>query len=158
MKTTTVTHLGSWLAIVAVVVSACVFEGGGQSVWVENRSSQAAAFFLDDLSTGTAAWFIVPAHTTAHAGSDGLGTSAVRVNVLGWRHEANHVSECSPGDHDDTLYDVPGGASVRLLIEASGEPAVSLMPEPSGLPDLAPQPMMGPMTEADRCAYIEAHS
>jgi hypothetical protein len=119
-------HIRSWLArgaIVAVLVSACVLGSGGrQSVWVEDRSAQRAAFFLDDLSTGPGGWFIVGAHTTAHAGSDGLGTTAVRANVLGWGHEAGHVSECSPGSYDDTLYDVPSGASVRLLIEATGDP------------------------------------
>jgi hypothetical protein len=116
-------RVGLWIALVAmvaVVASACVFGSGArQSVWVDNRSSQAAAFFLEDLSTGPGGWFIVPAHTTAHAGSDGLGSSAVRANVLGWGREAGHVSECSPGNYDDTLYDVPGGASVRLLIEAT---------------------------------------
>jgi hypothetical protein len=98
------------IAIVALVASACTLVSAARpSVWVDNRSSQAAAFFLDDLSTGPGGWFIVPAHTTAHAGSDGLGSTDVRVNVLGWGHEAGHVSECSPGNYDDTLYDVPGG-------------------------------------------------
>lgn len=154
-------HVCSWLALVAilgVLVSGCALASGRQSVWVDNRSSQPAAFFLDDLSTGPGGWFIVAAHMTAHAGSDGLGTPAVRANVLGWGHEARHVSECSPGDYDDTLYDVPGGASVRLLIEATGEPSVVLMDEPSGLPHLTAQPVMGTLNEADLCEYIRTHS
>jgi hypothetical protein len=147
------------MAIVAVVSSACVFgSGAAPSVWVDNRSSQSAAFFLTGLGDGPAGWFIVAAHTTAHAGSDGLGSTAVRANVLGWGHEANHVSECSPSDYDDTLYDVPPGASVRLLIEATGEPSVALMAEPSGLPVLPAQPIMGTFNEADLCQYIRAHS
>jgi hypothetical protein len=32
------------------------------------------------------------------------------------------------------------------------------MVEPSGLPDLTPQPIMGTLNEADLCAYIQAHS
>jgi hypothetical protein len=147
------------VAIVAVVASACVFgNSAAPSVWVDNRSSQSAAFFLTGLGAGPAGWFIVPPHTTAHAGSDGLGSTAVRANVLGWGHEANHVSECSPSDYDDTLYDVPPGASVRLLIEATGEPSVALMAEPSGLPALPAQPIMGTFNEADLCQYIHAHS
>jgi hypothetical protein len=147
------------VAIVALVASACVLASGARpSVWVENRSSQAAAIFLTDLSDGPAGWFIVPAHTTAHAGSDGLRFSDVRANVLGWDHEAGHVGECSPGSYDDTLYDVPSGASVRLLIEATGEPSVRLMAEPSGLPVLTAHPIMGTLNQADRCAYFHAHS
>jgi hypothetical protein len=71
---------------------------------------------------------------------------------------AGHVSECSPGHYDDTLYDVPSGASVRLLIEATGEPSVVLMDEPSGLPHLTAQPVMGTLNEADLCEYIRTHS
>jgi hypothetical protein len=47
---------------------------------------------------------------------------------------------------------------VRLLIEATGEPSVALMAEPSGLPDLTAQPIMGTFNEGDLCAYIHAHS
>jgi hypothetical protein len=144
---------------IAVVSNGCVLGiGPAPSVWVDNRSSQSVAFFLTDLGSEAAGWFIVPPHTTAHAGSDGLGSTAVRANVLGWGHEAGHASECSPSDYDDTLYDVPYGASVRLLIDATGQPSVAMMAEPSGLPALAAQPIMGTFNEADLCAYIRAHS
>jgi hypothetical protein len=147
------------VAILAVAVSACALLSGPRPlVWVDNRSSEVAAIFVTDLGDGPAGWFIVPAHTTAHAGSDGLGSPDVRVNLLGWRHEAGNVSECSPGNYDDTLYDVPRGASVRLLIEADGRPSVSLMEEPAGLPDLEAQTVMNTLNEADLCEYFHKHS
>lgn len=110
---------------------------GHASVWVENRSSVPATFFVTDNSDQPAAWFVVPADSTAHVGSTGLHISPdVRVNVLGWQHEANHVDACSPGDYDDTLHGVPAGASVKLLIDETGRPSVALAAEPSGLPAL----------------------
>jgi hypothetical protein len=118
-----------------------------------NRSSEEVAFFVSDNSTSPAAWCVVGPNTAARAGSDGLGSPDVRVNVLGWRHEANNVSACSPGDYADTLYDVPRGAAVRLLIEASGEPSVVLEPEPSGLPAVAQVPL-GNLSEEGRCAFL----
>ena len=145
------------LVIVALLAVSCGIGGAGRtSVWVENRSSETATFLVYDLSDGPAAWYMVPAHTTAHAGSDGLRFPAVVANVLGWGHEANHVSRCSPGDYDDTLYDVPPGASVRLLIEETGRPSVSFAPEPQGLPHLVQAPL-GPMSEDQRCRYIDSH-
>ena len=56
---------------------------------------------------------------------------------MGWRHDVNDVDECSPGDYEDTLYDVPAGASVRLLVEPDGTPSVALATEPPGLPTVA---------------------
>src|SRR5450432_1322718 len=67
------------------------FYFGRPSVWVDNRSSNAVTFFVTDLGAGDAGWYKVPAHTVAHAGSDGLGSPAVRVNALGWNHVADHV-------------------------------------------------------------------
>lgn len=147
------------LTIAGVVMGACaVGTADRPSVWVENRSSQAAAFFVTDGSDAPAGWYIVPAHTIAHAGSDGLGSPDVRINVLGWGNDAAYNdSECAPGLYDDTLYGVPTRASIRLLIEATGQPSVAIQAEPSGLPHLAPQPM-GPLTRAGRCDYFHAHS
>ena len=145
------------LITVVLLAAACGMYGpSGTSVWVENRSPEAATFFVTDLSDGPAGWYIVPAHTTAHAGSTGLRFPAVRANVLGWGHEAGNVSKCAPGEYDDTLYDVPDGSSVRLLIEETGQPSVSLAPEPPDLPQLALVPL-GPMSEEQRCQYIDAH-
>jgi len=107
------------------------------SVWVENRSSAPVTFFVTDNSDRPTATYVVPADTMAHAGSAGLHISRdVRVNVLGWQHEANHVDACSPGDYDDTLYSVPARASVKLLIDETGRPSVAFAAEPSGLPAL----------------------
>jgi hypothetical protein len=130
-------------------VTGC-FDATRPSVWAENRSARDATFFVTDDSASPAAWYVVPAHTTAHAGSDGLGSSDVRVNVLGWAHEINHVGKCAPGDYDDTLSNVPPVASVRLLIDETGRPSVSLSPEPPGLPHLAQAPL-GNEPEDQRC-------
>jgi hypothetical protein len=126
------------------------------SVWVENRSGNNVVLFVTDLSSLPEACFVVPANSAATLGSAGLGNSPshdVRVNVLGWRHEVGNVGPCSPGDYDDTVYDVPPGASVRLLIEPSGEPSVSITPEPSDLPAVAEAPLGG-MSEAELCAAL----
>lgn len=131
-------HRALIVIVALVAVSSGIGGAVGTSVWVENRSSEAATFFV------------------AHAGSDGLRYPAVVANVLGWGHEANHASKCSPGDYDDTLYDVPSGASVRLLIDETGRPSVSLAPETPGLPRLVPAPL-GPMPEDERCQYIDTH-
>ena len=137
------------LGVVAVAVA--IAEASRPFVWVENRSSQEATFFVTDNSLKDAGWYVVPAHTSAHAGSNGLGSPDVRVNVLGWGHEVNHVSRCAPGDYDDTIYDVPRGASVRLLIDESGRPSVSLAAEPANLPHLASAPL-GNLSEAQVCS------
>lgn len=142
----------AWVAVLALVapgLGACNL--GGQSVWIDNRSPEQAVVFVDDLGPGPAPWYVVPAKTTVHVGSAGLGSSAVRVNVLGWRHEENHVSRCAPGDYDDTLYDVPAGASVLLLIEASGQPSVTMAPEPAGLATVD-QTHFADQSEAGICA------
>jgi hypothetical protein len=115
------------------------------SVWVQNRSAHDATFFVTDRGKGPEGWLIVRAHTTAHAGSDGLGIGAqdVRINMLSWRHEAAQVGPCAPGDYADTLSSVPAGASVRLLIDKSGQPSVSLAAKPAGLPHLVNEPLNG---------------
>lgn len=136
-------------ALLAAMLGACTVSRA--SVWIDNQSSQQAVVFVDDLGSGPAPWYVVPAKTTVHVGSAGLGSSAVRVNLLGWRHEENHVSRCAPGDYDDTLYDVPPGASVRLLIEESGQPSVSLASEPPNLPTLD-QTHFADQSEAGICA------
>ena len=118
-----------------------------------NQSGEDVAFFVSDNSTTPAAWYVVAPHTSAHAGSAGLGSPDVTVNALGWRHEVNNVAACSPGDYDDTLYSVPAGAHVRLLIEPSGEPSVSLDAEPPGLPTLAQVPLGG-LSEDGRCVFL----
>jgi hypothetical protein len=146
---------GRWrrggLAILGLVILAITFGYASRpSVWVDNRSSSAVTFFVTDLGAGDAGWYVVPAHTVAHAGSDGLGSPAVRVNALGWNHVADHVGPCAPGDYDDTIYDVPRFASVELLIDATGQPSVSLMPEPPNLPHLALAPL-GNLPEAALC-------
>jgi hypothetical protein len=151
----------AWALIVAVALFAasasCGMPGPSRtSVWVENRSSKTAAFFVTDLSDGPAGWYIVPGNMTARAGSDGLRFSDVRVNVLGWGYEARNAPRCSPGDYDDTLYDVPEGSFVRLVIDETGQPSVGVAPEPPGLPRLSLAPL-GPMSEADRCQYIDTH-
>jgi hypothetical protein len=140
-------------ALLVVSVGAC--DVGRPSVWVENDSPSVVAFFVDDLSMccHQAGLYLVPAHTMAHIGSEGLGSSAVRVNVLGWMHEADHVGPCAPGDYDDTLYDVPGLASVRLLVDETGRPSVGFRPEPPGLPSLAFVPT-GDLSEDELCRYI----
>ena len=135
-------------AVAAVQASARI--AALPSVWVANLSPETATFFVTDNSDRDAAWFVVPAHTTAHVGSGGLGSSDVRVNVLGFGHGANHVDKCSPGDYDDTIYDVPDHASVRLLIDDSGNPSVRLAPEPPGLETL-PEVPLGNLPEAERC-------
>ena len=106
-------------------------------MWIDNRSPDALAVFVTDLSDRPAAWYRIPGNTAVHAGSAGLRFDAVRVNVMGWRHDVNNVDECSPGDYEDTLYDVPAGASVRLLVEPDGTPSVALATEPPGLPTVA---------------------
>jgi hypothetical protein len=133
-----VTRLGV-LAFLLGTVAAC--SPGRASVWVENRSSQRATIFVTDNSDQPAAWYLVAPSTTAHLGSGGLTISPdVRVNLIGWRHEADGVDACSPGDYQDTLYAVPAGASVKLLIEPNGRPSVSLAPEPSALAHLPAAP------------------
>jgi len=139
------------LLVVAIAIAVGVGSASRPSVWVENRSSHEATFFVTDNSLDSAGgWYLVPAHTAAHAGSDGLGSPDVRVNVLGWRHEVNHVGKCAPGDYDDTVHNVPRWTSVRLLIDETGEPSVSLAPEPVGLPQLVSAPL-GNLPEAQRC-------
>jgi hypothetical protein len=143
-----------WLLLfAAVTVAGCIGAGDAPSVWVMNSSNDEVAFFVSDNSSNPAAWYVVGPHTSARAGSAGLGSPDVRINVLGWQHEANNVSACSPGDYPDTLYDVPRGAAVRLLIGVSGEPSVAIAPEPSGLPVLAQVPL-GNLSEAGRCAFL----
>ena len=149
----------SWARTVAVAVVIAVMTGGCEigsppSVWVDNRSSQAATFFVYDLGPGSTPYYIVPPHTAAHVGSDGLHTRDVVVNVLGWRHEEGHVGPCAPGNYDDTIYDVPPDGSVRLLIGVTGEPSVSLASEPPSLPDLARAPLDGPLTEDQLCQKV----
>ena len=83
----------------AVAVLIAVATGGcgisrPPSVWVENRSAQATTFFIYDLGAGPTPYYVVPPHTTAHVGSEGLHTRDVLVNVLGWRHEEGHVGPC----------------------------------------------------------------
>jgi hypothetical protein len=138
--------------LVATLVAGCGFTADDRpSVWVDNRSSVPATFFVTDNSLDhPAGWFVVPARTSAHAGSAGLGSPDVRVNALGWNHEANHVGKCAPGDYDDTLHDVPRSSSVRLLIDEMGMPSVSLVPEPAGLVGLVPAPL-GDLPEDQRC-------
>lgn len=140
------------LLFVAVLVAIGAWqESSKPSVWIENRSPDQAVIFVTDNSDGPAAWYVVPAETSAHAGSGGLGSPDVRVNLLGWQHEANGVSSCSPGAYDDTIYNVPPEASVRLLIDETGQPTVSLAPEPPNLPNLAQAPL-GDLSEAGICA------
>jgi hypothetical protein len=140
--------------VIAVAIGGCGISRP-PSAWVDNRSSQAATFFLDDLSSGPAPYYIVRPHTSAHVGSDGLHTRDVRVNVLGWGHEAGHVGPCAPGHYDDTIYDVPPAGSVRLLIDVTGQPSVSLASEPPSLPNLARAPLDGPLTEDQLCQRVQ---
>jgi hypothetical protein len=122
------------------------------SVWIENRSAEQAVIFVTDNSLNNpAAWYVVPARTSVHAGSAGLGSPDVRVNLLGWQHVADGVSRCAPGDYDDTISNAPRGGSVLLLIDETGRPAVSLATEPPNLPHLAQAPL-GDLSEAGRCA------
>ena len=137
--------------IVLLIVLGASYLSRSPSVWIENRSSQQAVVFVTDDSARPAAWYVVPPHTTIRAGSDGLGSPDVRANVLGWRHEADHLSRCAPGDYHDTIPDVPRGASVRLLIDETGQPSVSLAPEPPNLTPL-PQAPLGNLSEAGICA------
>jgi hypothetical protein len=151
---------GSLAPKVAVAVVIAVATGGcgisrPPSVWVENRSAQAATFFIYDLGAGPTPYYIVPPHTTAHVGSEGLHTRDVLVNVLGWGHEAAHVGPCAPGHYDDTIYGVPPAGSVRLLIDVTGQPSVSLASEPPSLPDLARAPLDGPLTEDQLCQKVQ---
>jgi hypothetical protein len=124
-------------------------------VWVENRSSQAVVFFVDDLGSDPAPYYVVPANTAARVGTPGLSTRDVRVNVLGWRHEANGVGPCAPGDYDDTIYDVPPDGGVRLLIEASGQPSVAMQVEPASLRLLERAPLDAPLTEDELCERVQ---
>jgi hypothetical protein len=140
--------------VIAVAIGGCGISRP-PSVWVENRSAQAATFFLDDLGAGPAPYYIVPPHATAHVGSEGLHTRDVVVNVLGWGHEADHVGPCAPGDYDDTIYGVPPGGSVRLLIDVTGQPSVSLASEPPSLPGLMRAPLDGPLTEDQLCQRVQ---
>ena len=141
-------------ATIAVATSGCGISRP-PSVWVENRSAQAATFFIYDLGSGPTSYYIVPPHTTAHVGSEGLHTHDVLVNVLGWGHEAAHVGPCAAGHYDDTIYDVPPAGSVRLLIDVTGEPSVSLAAEPPSLPDLARAPLDGSVTEDQLCQRVQ---
>jgi hypothetical protein len=140
--------------VIAVATGGCGISHP-PSVWVDNRSSQAATFFVYDLGSGPTPYYIVPPHATAHVGSEGLHTRDVLVNVLGWGHEADHVGPCAPGDYDDTIYGVPPGGSVRLLIDPAGQPSVSLASEPPSLPDLARAPLDGPLTEDQLCQRVQ---
>lgn len=141
------------ILVVVVVALGAALSATQPTVWIENRSSAQAVVFVSDNSDSPAAWYVVPASSTVHAGSAGLGTADVRVNLLGWRHKANGVGPCSPGDFDDTIYDVPNAGSVRLLIDETGRPSVSLASEPAGLSELQPVPL-GHLSEADRCAAV----
>jgi hypothetical protein len=107
--------------------------------------------FVTDNSLSPAAWYVVPPRTAVHAGSAGLGSPDVRVNLLGWQHETLGVSRCAPGDYDDTISNVPPGASVLLLIEETGRPLVSLATEPPNLRRLGEAPL-NDMSEEERCA------
>jgi hypothetical protein len=138
-------------ALMLVVLAGCAL-GSPPSVWVDNESGSSAIFFVTDGSDTQPGWYIVPPHTTAHAGSTGLGSPDVTANVLGWGHVARHVGPCSPGDYDDTLYDVPRGASVELHIDPTGQPSVTLATEPDGLPRLELAPLNG-LSEDQICSY-----
>jgi hypothetical protein len=138
------------LVLGLIVAWVSFFYFGRPSVWVDNRSTSAVTFFVTHGGAGAAGWYQVPAHTVAHAGSDGLGSPDVRVNALGWDHVAHGTGPCSPSDYDDTIYNMPRFASVELQIDASGRPSVSLAPEPPNLPHLAPDPV-GNLPEAQRC-------
>jgi hypothetical protein len=140
------------IALVLLGVSAlgiAVSLASRASVWVKNDSSESVAFFVTDLSDGPGGYYVVPAHTTAHAGSDGIGLTsrAVRVNVLRWR-EVVAGEPCTPTDYDDTIYDVPAGVSVELHIASDGQPSVTLAPEPSNLPQL--EALSEPTCEPER--------
>ncbi len=110
--------------------------------------------FVTDLSATSAQWYIVRPHTSAHVGSAGLGTGHVRVNVLGWGHEVRNVGPCSPGHYADTLYDLPPAASVRLLIDESGQPSVGRESEPSSLPSLS-SASLDELTEDQLCHRVQ---
>lgn len=140
------------MILVVIVVTGCT---PVTTIWIENRSAEPHPLFVDNLSDHPALWYIVPPNTIASAGSS--TGEAVRVNVLGWRHEQGHVAPCSPGDYDDTLYDVPLAASVRLLIEEDGRPSVGFASEPPGLPRL-PEASIGPLTEDELCAWFAQHA
>lgn len=129
-----------------VVIGVAVSLASRASLWVENRSADSVSFFVTDNSNAPGGYFVVPARTTAHVGSDGIGLTSrdVRVNVLHWI-EVTAGDPCAPSDYDDTISDTPPGASVRLLIDA-GQPSVSLAAEPSRLPHLDALP--GPTCQA----------
>lgn len=145
--------LGSFFVVSAAVAGIGAIGGSRPTVWIDNRSSQQVVVFVTDNGDGAAAWYIVPPKSAGHAGSAGLGSPDVRVNLLGWRHEENHVGRCAPGDFDDTLSDVPRSASVRLLVDETGRPSVSLAIEPSGLAALEQAPL-GDLSESDLCEAI----
>jgi hypothetical protein len=139
------------LPVALLVVLGASYLSRPPSVWIENRSSQQGVVFVTDGSSRPAAWYVVPARTTVHAGSDGLGSPDVTVNLLGWQHEAGHVGRCAPGNYNDTIYDVPRGAPVRLLIDETGRPSVSLAPEPPNPAPLLQAPLEN-LSEAGICA------
>lgn len=144
------------VALIAIALTGC---GAPKppSVWVQNDSSRVVIFFVADLGPDPAAYFIVPPHTTAHVDNEGRRTRDAVVNVLGWRHEVNHVGRCAPGDYDDTRYDVPPSGSVRLLIEASDQPSLDLTAEPPSLPLLTRETALdGPLSEDQVCDRIAA--
>jgi hypothetical protein len=147
-------RLAAVVGVIAAVTGACGV-GNPPSVWVDNRSAEAATFFVDGLGPDAGPFYIVPPHTSAHVANPGLGWVDVRVNVLGWRHEEGHVGPCAPGNYDDAIYNVPARGSVRLLIDPSGQPSVSLAPEPPSLPDLNRAPLDGPLTEEQLCQRIQ---
>jgi len=147
-------RLACGLVAVALAIGGCA-AGRSPSVWVENRSADAATFFVDDLGSDSSPFYIVPPHTSARVSNPGLSTRDVRVNVLGWGHEVRHVGPCSPGHYDDTIYDVPSDASVRLEIAVTGEPSVSLASEPPSLPALERAPLDGPLTEDQLCERVQ---
>lgn len=132
------------LAVVASIIglvaglSACNVgspSGGGVSVWAENRSPKDVVFVVSDNSDKRPAVYVVPARTSGHAGSGGLGSGDVEVDIL-----IDGFCEPDPdGIQRGTIHSVRSG-SVRLLIQEDGSWKVDQTPEVLNLGQVASAP------------------
>jgi hypothetical protein len=75
LRTVAQARLVAVVGVIAAVTGACGV-GNPPSVWVDNRSAEAATFFVDGLSLDAGPYYIVPPRTSAHVASPGVSARA----------------------------------------------------------------------------------